>query len=609
MNQKSNLKIINLLTLFFSVVSILYLIIVIHPAIWFNKIQPPFLVTSEFLHSYLKYPGGLTDWLGNFIMQSFYYPIFGPIVLVLVIFSLTSLIYILLQHFQKDHINKLLVMLIPMQTVLLVSDYNFPFSVITSVIIPVIAIIPVTKIKNHIVLIIYFLLSSVLVYYTTGSGYLWVFTVSVFLIQLKQNVNIKWVYLGYFAFVMILVIWIGFNYVFAISKTEKLFRFFTQKYYYLNYDISFTFLLYVFSIPILLTIQYVIKQLKNYKEGNKIWIRLNYILATAIVAIAVFIHINTFNSEERKIADCDYYCFKNQSEKIEKTAMSLQNYNFSANMNYNLSILKSGELTSKFFDFFQISGTDALYPDYLFQSDISFVAAEFYYELGYISEARHWAYESLVNYPYSLRTLEILVQIHLVTKEYKAAEKYLRILKKGIIRNDFINRYEPYFSDTMLIQSDSEIIQKRSFIPEYKELPVTPVQRFVDLLEVNPSNKNAFECMMLYYMLAGDFDNFIKHYNEVKNYFNKPVPIYEEAILMYAAANNRNAAEEYNISDATIENFASFTNELKKYGTNRNAMDKMYAEFGKTYLYYFQFVYPRIVKPNYGEEENELPAI
>jgi hypothetical protein len=219
-------------------------------------------------------------------------------------------------------------------------------------------------------------------------------------------------------------------------------------------------------------------------------------------------------------------------------------------------------------------------------------------------EAKYWALESLKKYPYSNRVLQKLVKIELITGNFNEAAKYLNILDHEFRTNDFVKRYQPYLKDTNLLISDRELMQKRSFVPAFTEVPETPLLRFQGLLEANPGNKTAFECMMLYYMLSGNLEKFAENYYLVKNYFNHPVNVYEQAILMYGATNNISVADDYNIADININRFKQFVDELKKRGENeRIAMNELYADFGQTYYYFYYFLLPQIAIPDYAKEE------
>jgi hypothetical protein len=258
----------------------------------------------------------------------------------------------------------------------------------------------------------------------------------------------------------------------------------------------------------------------------------------------------------------------------------------------------------------QIRGTESLHPDIDFATELSFISSEYYYELGFISEARHWAYEALVFYPYSIRAMQNLVKIHLVLGEYKAAERTLNTLNKGLTGKKFVREYMPLVLDTGLILSHPELIKKRNFIPEEKELNRSIEGRLKELLEADKNNKKAFECLMLYYLLDAQLEEFAEGIKNVDLYFEKIPAIYEEALLMQAQRTRIKLPNEIKISKETKIRYQGFMSELKKYkGQTRMARNNLYAEYGKSYLYFLKFVYPNILETEILNDEEDYPEI
>ena len=382
----------------------------------------------------------------------------------------------------------------------------------------------------------------------------------------------------------------------------------------MSYKPSGIFILYLVSIPFLLAAGYGFALIQNRrkedfkKSGMKV---LSHVAALAVVLLVmVTSHFAVLKSDAKKIVKADYFCYNNNADKTAKAATTLKEYNFSANLNYNLVISKTGKLTENFFGFLQMKGTEALHPDVEFASQLSFIATDFYYDLGFISEARHWAYESLVFYPYSTRAMQSLVKIHLITGEYKAAEKMLRTLEKGVIDRRFINKFMPYVIDTTLVETNKALMEKRSFIPSEQELNPNIDGRFREMLAANSNNKKAFEYLALFYLLKADRENFLALAKNTGNYFENTPAIYEEAILMFMAPTGQQIPANIKISAESQNRYNSFVQKLEQYkGDTRLERNSLYAEYGKTYLYFLQFVYPNIQEPEIVTDEDEYPAI
>lgn len=615
MNLNSGNISLKLVPAVYFVCSLFYIIFIIQPQLIFHHVQPPFISSFEFFRPFLKYPGGVAELLANLIMQSFYFKIAGSVIYFSIACLIGWLMLLLLESVFKSELNRVWAFIPVILTIELANNYNFPFSVVVSIAFLLSVLVLMTKYnKGLISSLLLYSIGVISIYYFSGSGYLLLFsTASLFISNhLKQRGKvIYFIYIVLFAFLFQLL---ATNFLFAVSLNNQYLRFYTPKVWFRNYEPSGIFVLFLLSIPILLAGANVFAFFRSRKiylhpKSGKI-ISENKLAFFVVFAVAFHSHYKTFSSNAKKIVEADYYCYHNQVEKTVTAATTLKDYSFSANLNYNLVMSKTDQITENIFGFFQIKGTESLYPDIDFDSKMSFIATDFYYDLGFISEARHWAYESLVFYPHSLRAMQKLVKIHLVTGEYKAAERTLNILKKGLIGQKFVREFIPYISDTSLIATNRELMEKRSFVPIESELNPSIEGRFRELLEANNSNKKAFEFLMLYYLLDAQLEKFTDLFNNRGNFFDKIPAVYEEALLVQATRTGQPLSSEIHISAETEKRYTSFTQKLEQYkGKSRQARNELYAEYGKTYLYFMQFVYPNIIETEIIDNDDDYPSI
>jgi hypothetical protein len=593
----------------------LYIAIIIQPQLIFHHVQPPFIASFEFFRPFLKYPGVLAELPANLIMQSFYFKIIGSVVFFAIACFVGWLMFLLLESVFKSRLNRIWAFIPTILTIQLANNYNFPFSIVVSIAFLLLVLVLMTKTGKGIVSsLLLYTVGAVSIYYFSGSGYLFLFSVSALFISshLKRWEKVAYfIYIAAFAFLFHLL---ATNFLFAVSLKNQYFWFYPTKVWFRSYVPSGIFIFYLLAIPILLAgangIAFFRSRKINLHPKSGKLISESTLTVFVVFAVAFHSHYETFSSDAKKIVEADYYCYHNQTEKTAKAATTLKDYSFSANLNYNLVMSKTAQITENFFGFFQIKGTEALHPDIEFDSELSFIATDFYYDLGFITEARHWAYESLVFYPHSIRTMQNLVKIHLVTGEYKAAEKMLKTLEKGIIGQQFVREFMTYISDTSLIAANRELMEKRSFIPADGELNPSIDGRFLELLEANSNNKKAFEFLMLYYLLDAQFEKFSALYSDCGKYFDKTPAVYEEALLVQATRNSQPLPDNIRISTETEKRYTSFTQKLEQYkGKTRMARNALYGEYGKTYLYFLQFVYPNIIETEIIDNEDDYPAI
>ena len=616
MNKTLAKVVFSFLPAVFVLIGYLYILIDIQPELIFHHNQPAFIVSSVFTSPFLKYPGGLATLTSNLISQSFYFKVFGAGVFLALAVATGWLTFLIINSINNSKLNRFWAFLPAICTLTLANDYNFPFAVIVSIAFLLLILLVLQKRGNNFISsILIYTSGATVVYWFAGSGYFLLFSVSALFVSHTQKQSEKIVYLLYilaFAFLFPLLVS---NYLIALTLKDQFFYFFAQKAWFMRYYTSSVFYILLLLVPILPASAQAAKFLQSNRKktgpqkSDFLFIKTSLIVLFLIL-FSVFGHYSNHNHDAKKIVQADYYCYKNDTVNTAKTATSTYKYDFSANLNYNLVMSKNDKLTDNFFGFMQIKGNEALHPDIDFASELSFISSDFYYNLGFISEARHWAYESLVYYPYSLRAMQNLVKIHLILGEYKAAEKMLKTLKKGLPDRKFVHKYMPYINDTTLIRSNSELMEKRSLMPAERELNHTIEGRFKELLEANINNKKAYESLMLYYLADARLENFAELFKDAGNYFEKIPPVYEEGLLMYTDRTGKTLPSEIKISAETQQRYNNFMQQLEKNkGKTRLARNSLYPEFGNTFIYFLKFVYPNIIETEIIGNEDDYPAI
>ena len=101
---------------------------------------------------------------------------------------------------------------------------------------------------------------------------------------------------------------------------------------------------------------------------------------------------------------------------------------------------------------------------------------------------------------------------------------------------------------------------------------------------------------MLYYLLDSQLERFVLLYKDAGKYFNKPVKIYEEAILIYDEKYNISVQSHYKISSTTIDRYNDFNNISMQYQGNESmARNVLYWKYGKSYIL-FKISLPTSIK-------------
>lgn len=615
MDQKSLTTLIKPLTVFVLAVSLGYVGSVVQPFLYAHHVQAPFLFTGSFFKSFLRFPGEPAEYAANFVMQFFHSPFSGTITFALLSGLQFFLAIVLLKSITNSSLAPLFALIPFLFSVTLANNYNLPYSIEISVILILAGLLFMTRFSKGILsMILIFIPGALLIYYIAGSGYFLLFSFAAALLPFKLKTVERVFFLSFLAGFAFAIPWVASHFVFALPPKHQFFYFFPPKAFFINYKPSIVFVAYLLSIPLLTIISSIQKSVET-KRSNKNKTPKQTTISTVfglilITGLAIFSHYFSFQPDEKKKVAADYYCYTNNPEKTAANAKTLKEYNFKANVNYNLAMSKTGQLPEKAFDFLQITGSEAIHPDIEFQAEMSFVAADFYYNLGFITEARHWAYETLVFFPYNRRTMQLLVKIHLVTGEYTAARQYLDLLKSGFGSRKFIREFEPVINDNTLLGNYPELVEKRSFIPAEDELSPSVEERFKQLLAANPQNKKAYEFLMLYYLLESDAEKFMESYKSATQYFEKTPAVYEEALLTFGKLYEIPVGNKFNISAEAKARFDEFSKKREQYkNSTRMARNMLYKEFGNSYFYFREFVYPNVIKPDIIDDDSDYPAI
>ncbi|NJK87875.1 MAG: hypothetical protein HC906_19845 [Bacteroidales bacterium] len=269
--------------------------------------------------------------------------------------------FLLINKEGKPNINILIAAIPGFFSIIFANDYNFPFSVIISYGLVLFITWVLHKIgKNNTIHLAVFFIFATIIYYLCGSGYFLVFTLLSAVISFKFDLK-SWVINVLISLLFVFVI-IHFFYeiVFAIPLREKYLYFFSHQPDFKKYEPGLTFYLFLVSVPFLLVSHRLLSKLKSWP----IWqLTSSSVLIAGLVYLIYFSHIINYKADKRKVVESDYYCYKNDVEKTLLSAITCRNYEFLANVNYNLVITKTGRLTDEFFRFFQVQGINSLFPD------------------------------------------------------------------------------------------------------------------------------------------------------------------------------------------------------------------------------------------------------
>ncbi|GHV03576.1 hypothetical protein FACS189416_0150 [Bacteroidia bacterium] len=220
-------------------------------------------------------------------------------------------------------------------------------------------------------------------------------------------------------------------------------------------------------------------------------------------------------------------------------------------------------------------------------------ASEVAWLLNHTNSAQRFAFVGVLSSQRNVqpRLMKRLVETYLVNEEYKAAEKYMRILEKTTFYKAGVSKWYKLLNPETAAATPW-IAEKRSLNPVTDnpyDLTKTLPDALAFLIDDHSDNKTAFEYGMGYLLLYKNLGAFI-HYMEQLKETGQPLSVlYQEAICLYynAVENNPEVFHSYPISSAVYSRFSGYLQQVRTLSPALLAQ-----QYGDTYYYYAQFVQP-----------------
>ena len=254
---------------------------------------------------------------------------------------------------------------------------------------------------------------------------------------------------------------------------------------------------------------------------------------------------------------------------------------------YNLANAHLGLLADRLLDYYQPFEQGLFLPVGEKSSPFQIACAgDVWYALGDMSMAERDAMLGMLFSPAHTgsRYLRLLAETNLVSGDYEAASKYLRMLLDS--RRDRAwarERLPGSWSSSFAASVD----RKRSLLPRVDLVHGMDQTQLIlrILLHSNPSNRMALDYLLCYDLLTKDLDAFVADFDPSLTASR----LYEEAMLIFLAAKGGMDPENYrhyHISPETLDRFNRFVTIYKRDGGSGKNLT---GEYGHSYWYYFYY--------------------
>lgn len=610
----------------------LFILFAIKPQFLFFAQQPPFQTNIYFLKPYLSFPGGISYYISNLIMQFFTINWLGSVIITVTLLVLLFLAYGIVASIKRSETAWLIIFL-PVTLLLgLFTNYYFPYTAAFNIIL-VYAFIYFTALSLRSVnptYFLYFILAPA-VYYIGGGSCLILYSMG-FLILLffRFRDTKKAIILALLVIALCVILpYLSFKILFHIPLSKAYFEYYpTDSLLAVNYIKNTFFYIFFFSAPVLVLMSELIfnsldkkaliiqknppkgRAAKLKSEAGTPWYKRNsiYFIFLLIIAFSIILIKTNRPVLGNKIVRANFYCAHDKWDEVLSVVRSVKDYDVNLNYFYNRAIDHSNQYLEKYFDYPQLIGPAGTNPEmgnfgllYMYWSD-------YYYDMGHIAESEKWAYRALVGFPYCPRILEHLVKINMISGKYNSAGKFLTILEDNLVSKKFVDQYAAMVNDTSLISAHKEIMEKRAEMPVNLITPQNVTFRYRDLLDRNKYNKRAYEHMQMNLLLSHDFWNFYKNLSLASDYYTQLPVIFQQALIILKTKNTQ-VDGSYRIEGQTMQTFNQFWSIYQANYNNKKRVTRLLQPYKNTLYYYILFDSPRVTKMALGDADAGEPYL
>jgi len=612
------LKILNLSNLFIllTILAGWYVTSVfIQPFLHYSFQQIGFNTGIDSFRKFTTYPGGIADYLAEFLSQLFMFNSFGSF-LIVTIASLQGLIAL-------DIVNRLagkikgtysVFTAILLFGIVVFCDYRYPYYASMRLLFVYIFTWGFCLINSKSPKLSVFLwpvLAGILFYLANGFALI-VFALSTAILFIITNKQRIWlIAVPVFLLLAGLLPYIGYKYIFQMTISNIFGITMVKPPEQLVYLAAIPIYTYYLLLPaILLGTWFFIlfsEKVKSKKEKGTVFPKSSFfnrpfflvpIQALVFAVAGYFLFTKSVDPLEKKLTTIEYYAENEKWIEILKLAESIEKYDFRVNFQINRAYSHLGQLPENLFNYPQLYGSYGLFVDPGMQiGNSDMPTSDLFFDLGFMSESQHWAFEAQTLFPNSPRILKRLVVINLVNRKYNLAEKFLKVLDQNMLYHDWVSKYEKYVSDTILASTDQVIAEKRRFTPNKQVLNSGILDGLKRLVATNPDNRMAYDYLLTFCILDSNFKDFIDYLKYYTRFNMKRMPrSWEEALILNSIKNKSFPAfvTAETISKQCMQRITNFNQTVGQFkGDLPSAKSTLFRDFSDSYWYYMLYLSPK----------------
>lgn len=507
-----------LLSLLFGVAVVIFWSVPFVGGLCFQEQYQMFLFDTGYFLERIVLPGGLADYISEFLVQFYYMPVLGGAIIALLLMGIQAAVWGLMKQYgaRHDFPSYLLSFLPSIALWCAMGDQNILLSFVVALFGALLMGWIHNRFHNRLVKVVFELVSTALVYWFLGPV---VFLYAALMIgdtlkNAKQKGNV-FSGIGYSAVILILTV----AWILLTTQTLQypLYRIFAGLNYY-RYPgtispLPFVVMVWAVVIPFLGMIPCRQKSLQKLQQ-SKVVIVLSYVL----VIVASWFGIKaSFDEMTYELIDYDFLVRTEQWDKIiEKAEKKPATTPLSVSC-VNLALSQKGMLADRLFEFYQ-NGGEGLFPTFTRDMISPVSTAEIFFRLGMVNDAERYmfeAQEAIPNYRKSARLTRRIIECEIINGNYKVAAKLLRRLQKTLFYSNWANQTMALLGNEKAINRHPVYGKLRKYREKKQDFLFSDreMDQMLGLLFLNDNhNRMAYEYLMCYELLQRDMEKFMQYY-------------------------------------------------------------------------------------------------
>ena len=507
-----------LLSLLFGVAVVIFWAVPFVGGLCFQEQYQMFLFDTGYFLERIVLPGGLADYISEFLVQFYYMPVLGGAIIALLLMGIQAAVWGLMKQYgaRHDFPGYLLSFLPGIALWCVMGDQNVLLSFVVALFGALVIGWIHNRFHNRLVKVVFELVSTALVYWFLGPV---VFLYAALMIgdtlkNAKQKGNV-FSGIGYSAGILILTI----AWILLTTQTLQypLYRIFAGLNYY-RYPgtispLPFVVMVWAVVIPFLGMIPCHRKSLQKLQQ-SKVVIVLSYVL----VIVASWFGIKaSFDEMTYELIDYDFLVRTEQWDKIIEKAEKKQATTPLSVSCVNLALSQKGVLADRLFEFYQ-NGGEGLFPTFTRDMISPVSTAEIFFRLGMVNDAERYmfeAQEAIPNYRKSARLTRRIIECEIINGNYQVAAKLLRRLQKTLFYSNWANQTMALLGNEKAINRHPVYGKLRKYREKKQDFLFSDreMDQMLGLLFLNDNhNKMAYEYLVCYELLQRDMEKFMQYY-------------------------------------------------------------------------------------------------